>query len=166
MSGRGVSDKICRKGAEMWREEFRWKGLGDCPAADKLWDNCTTMLGNDGELCSRIIFTALGKINRISCQAASKTIEMTDCWLPAQSSKVALYWWDNWSSASRPRISDRPICDAGILKDFSLVSAKLDKWLSNVLLVHSLDSMLSAVKVRRAVLYPVAIFASNEASSR
>ena len=74
MSGRGVSDKICRKGAEMWQEEFRWKGLGDCPAADKLWDNCTTMLGNDGELCLRIIFTALGKINRISCQAASKAI--------------------------------------------------------------------------------------------
>lgn len=62
----------------LWKE-FRWKEMGDCPAADKLWDNYNAMLCNDGELCSKIISTAFGKINRISCQVASKTIRKYKC---------------------------------------------------------------------------------------
>lgn len=75
MSGRGVSDKICGKGAETLRGKCRRRGLGGCPAADELWAGCRGTLGTGGgEPWSRIISTALGERNRIACQAASRAI--------------------------------------------------------------------------------------------
>lgn len=91
-------------------------------------------------------------------------MEITDCWLPGQSPKIPLQCWS---------IHLQPICpeyvtgffEARITKDWPTLSwQSLAVDFFCALLVHGLDSMLSAVEAR-TVLCPAASFATYKAKS-